>query len=107
MAKQMMAGEEDMDSLYPSDEKPAAETEQKPTEEDENAETAVIDNKILSPHGEPLKPGDEIVVQVVKNYGTESEVKYAPHKKDEGGKNSDMDDADKEIESMDNPGMTY
>ena len=40
-------------------------------------ETALIDNKILSPAGEPLKEGDKIILEVVKNYGGESEVKYA------------------------------
>lgn len=50
-------------------------------EEAEGAEnSAVVSNKILSPDGEPLKEGDEVVLQVVKNYGDESEVKYAPKK---------------------------
>lgn len=48
--------------------------------DEENAEssTALVSNKILSPEGAPLKEGDEIVVTVVKNYGDESEIKYAP-----------------------------
>ena len=47
-------------------------------DENANSQTAIVSNKILSPEGEPLKEGDEIVLQVVKNYGDESEVKYAP-----------------------------
>jgi len=46
-------------------------------------QTAVVSNKILSPEGKPLNEGDEIVLQVVKNYGDECEVKYAPHKEGE------------------------
>lgn len=79
-----------MESLYPSDNAPvtppgeAAESEapgdkESSVDEQEAAEaTAVIDNKILSPDGEPLKEGDEVVLVVVKNFGDESEVKYAP-----------------------------
>lgn len=87
----MQPGGDDMDSLY--GEGPASETAETPSsqpesvdqEEQETGEqTAVISNKILSPDGEPLNPGDEIVLQVVKNYGDESEVKYAPHKPGEG-----------------------
>lgn len=63
--------------------------EEKPSVDHENEEagesTALISNKILSPEGEPIKEGDEIVLQVVKNYGDESEVKYAPHKTGEEG----------------------
>lgn len=89
--------DEDMseESLYgspePMGEGEGAENESAESVDQEEAEgaeqTAVISNKILSPEGEPLKPGDEIVLQVVKNYGDESEVKYAPHKpgEDEGG----------------------
>ena len=58
------------------------ETADKPSVDEQNAEeqTAIISNKILSPEGGPLKEGDEVVVRVVKNYGDESEVKYAPKK---------------------------
>ena len=72
------------DSLYGSGSSAAEPETPKQSvdqEEQEDAEqTAVISNKILSPEGEPLKEGDEVVLQVVKNYGDESEVKYAPHK---------------------------
>ena len=72
-----------MDSGYGADKpKESPEPKQSVDKENEEAgqETALISNKILSPEGEPLKEGDEIVLQVVKNYGDESEVKYAPHK---------------------------
>lgn len=48
--------------------------------EEEGDSTAVVSNKILSPEGEPLKKGDEIVVRVVENYGDESLIEYAPKK---------------------------
>lgn len=76
-----------MDSLYESPGTPETPTSETPASEEaaetvdqEEAEgtTAVIDNKVLSPGGEPLKEGDEIVLVVVKNFGEESEVKYAP-----------------------------
>lgn len=75
-----------MDSAYGgksdmmSEEKSAPESID---EENAGEETAVISNKILSPEGEPLKAGDEIVLQVVENFGDESSVKYAPKKGDE------------------------
>ena len=62
-------------------ETPPAEKESVDKEEREaGEETALVSNKILSPEGEPLKEGDEIVVKVVKNYGDESEIMYAPKK---------------------------
>lgn len=70
----------------------------------ENAEesTALISNKILSPDGEPLKEGDEVVLQVVKNYGDESEVKYAPKKGGEGeGETTPTDSTESEIAALD------
>lgn len=52
----------------------------KPSVDDENAmsDTALVPNKILSPDGEPLKEGEEIVVRIVKNHGDECEIEYAP-----------------------------
>lgn len=96
---------EEMDSIY-SDE---AETPESPKEEatetvdEESAEsnTAVVDNKVLSPDGEPLKEGDEIVLKVVKNYGGECEVTYAPKKGgSEKSSKSDMDSANEELDAM-------
>lgn len=72
-----------MDSSYGS-ESSSTPKESVDQENQESMEhTVVVPNKLLSPDGEPLKAGDEIVVQVVKNYGDESEIKYAPHKKGE------------------------
>lgn len=57
----------------------SSETEQTSVDkEEQTSDTALVSNKILSPEGEPLKEGDEIVVRVVKNYGDESEIEYAP-----------------------------
>lgn len=69
-------------------EKPA---EEKPSVDEQNAgeQTAVVSNKILSPKGQSLKEGDEVVLVVVKNYGDESEVKYAPAKGGGGGEPSE------------------
>lgn len=64
------------------DESEAAPEEESVDEENKETDTAIVSNKILSPEGEPLKEGDEIVVRVVKNYGDESEIEYAPK---EGG----------------------
>lgn len=76
--------DEDMDSSYgggaaveaPPD--TGSEAAESVDEENAGAATAIVSNKILSPDGEPLKEGDEIVVRVVKNYGDESEIEYAP-----------------------------
>lgn len=64
---------------------PEQEAETKPSVDDENAmsDTALVPNKILSPDGEPLKEGEEIVVRVVKNHGDECEIEYAPKSGDE------------------------
>lgn len=93
---------EEMDSIY-SEEAEAPKEEAAETVDEESAEsnTAVVDNKVLSPDGEPLKEGDEIVLKVVKNYGGECEVIYAPAK---GGSKespkSDMDSANEELDAM-------
>lgn len=72
--------EDELDSSYSSTPAPVTPPAEKESVDDENAaaETAVVSNKILSPEGEPLREGDEIVVRVVKNYGDESEIEYAP-----------------------------
>lgn len=75
--------DEEMDSSYsePAVAPPEkSESAESVDEENAGASTAIISNKILSPDGEPLKEGDEIVVRVVKNYGDESEIEYAPKK---------------------------
>lgn len=66
-------GEDQMPSEGESDSKSV-------DEENELADTTVVPNSILDPDDEGLKEGDEIVVRVVKNYGDESEIQYAPKK---------------------------
>lgn len=73
-------GSSDAAKVTPPEEKPSVDQENK----DAGTKTALVDNKILSPEGQPLKAGDEIIVRVVKNYGTESEIEYAPKKGGEG-----------------------
>ena len=84
MAKKYDIPEDAMDGGSYGDSAPVKAPEEKQSVDQDNEEaveeTALISNKILSPEGEPLKEGDEIVLQVVKNYGDESEVKYAPKK---------------------------
>ena len=46
-------------------------------------DTALVSTKILSPEGEPVKEGDEIMVKVVSVHGDQAIIKYAP--KEEGG----------------------
>ena len=78
------------------------ETTDEETAESEN--TAILPNKVLmSPGGEMPKEGDEIVLQVVRVYGDEAEVRYAPKKEpgpDEGPMSSDG-----EIDALDKPEM--
>lgn len=95
-----------MDSMYGSQDQAPVKAPLESDHEDEGEATAVIDNKVLSPEGEPLKEGDEIVVQVVKNYGDESEIKYAPKKggESEGGEGMG---ADAELDSMSEKGRAY
>lgn len=112
----MMMDDDEMDGMYPSSEAPDETTapegegmegeEESPEsidEEEAEGDTAVIDNKVLAPEGESLKEGDEIVLVVVKNYGGESEVRYAPKKK--SGKEVQppgmMAEANSELDSMD------
>lgn len=95
-----------MDSMYGSENKAPVKPPTNSEEEDMGGATAVIDNKVLSPDGEPLKEGDEIVVQIVKNFGDECEVKYAPKKggESEGGEGMG---ADEELDSMSEKGSRY
>lgn len=105
-----------MEGLYPSDEteavSPESETEEETTTEEapesidaEEAEsnTAVVDNKILSPEGEELKEGDEVVFVVVKNYGGESEVRRKTVSASEGSVQPPgmMAEANAELDAMD------
>lgn len=86
--------DEEMDDTYSAPVTKPGSTEAKPSVDDENAmsNTAVVSNKILSPNGEPLKEGEEIVVRIVKNYGDESEIEYAP--KEGGGTEEPSDEGE-------------
>ena len=79
----------------------AGEPETTDQETAESQNSAVIANKVLTgPDGEAPKEGDEIILKVIKNYGDECEVAYAPKKptgSDEGPT------SDSEIEAMDTP----
>jgi len=101
-----------MEDVYAEEETPAAAPEAAPEEEtasvdaeeeEASGKTAVIDNKVLSPDGEPLKEGDRIILQVVKTFGDESEVRYAKAEAGEevqppGGM---MDEANAELDTLD------
>lgn len=94
-----------MDSSYGGEDtvtKPAESIDRETAE----ADTTIVPNKILSPEGEPIKPGDEIVLQVVENFGEESSVKYAPKKEGDGESYSDEEsesgtDYESELKAMD------
>jgi thiamine biosynthesis protein ThiC len=74
---------DEMDALYAEPESPAAAAPEEAAEapetidaEEADGATAVIDNKVLSPEGKPLKAGDQVILRVVRNLGDESEVAY-------------------------------
>jgi len=111
---------EEMDSLYESAQEtpetpepemesemgPEMEPEEEPEtidQEEQESESAVVSNKVLSPGGEPLKEGDKIILTVVKNYGDESEVKYATESSASSVKppGDGMAGAEAELEAMD------
>lgn len=104
MAKPVEAPDPEMDSLYEGEagggQGQKSESVDQEREED-MANTALVDNKVLAPDGEPLKAGDEIVVQVVKVYGDQSEIKYGPKKGGAAGPGPGEEDTDREIESLD------
>ena len=104
----------DDESLYasgePSAEKPemaeGEETEGEEAPESIDAEeaegsTAIVDKKVLSPDGKPLKEGDEVSLTVVKCYGEECEVRYS--KKKSGSEVQPpgmMDESNSELDAM-------
>lgn len=107
--------DDEMEGMYPSSEASAEtpapegeeaeggeETPESIDQEEAEGDTAMIDNKVLAPEGEPLKEGDEIVLVVVKNYGNESEIRYAPKKSGkEVQPSGSMAEANSELDSMD------
>ncbi len=76
--------ESDMDGLYSeeSDEPSMSDTsaEEQSEGEDKGAEphTELISSKLLM--GKSVKPGDKLILEVVKSYGDEVEVKYGSEK---------------------------
>lgn len=113
MAKPYAPSGDEMDSTYSGAPDAAPDTAaagEKQSVDEQNAmsSTALVPNKILSPEGEPLKEGDEIVVRVVKNHGEESEIEYAPKKGgDEEGPTEDETtpgNEEAEIASLDQKG---
>ncbi len=89
---QYESGDDDMGDAYGAETPVTPPKEQAESVDEENAgeDTAIIPNKILSPDGDPIKSGDEIVLQVVENFGDESSVKYAPKK----GSESEMSESE-------------
>jgi hypothetical protein len=108
----------EMEELYPA-ESPEGETETEAPEEgemdeeapeegemeeegeEEESSSAIIDNAVLRPGGEPLKEGEVVTLVVVKNYGDESEVRLKPSP--EGGRvqpPSLMEEANAELDAM-------
>lgn len=86
----------------PTEPSPEPESETETTDEEtaESENTAIVPNKVLiGADGKPPKEGDEIVVQVVKVYGDEAEVRYAPAKPSGSGYGAESTDS--EIEAMD------
>lgn len=79
----------------------AEDAEESIDQEEEGGSTAVVDSKVLSPDGKPLKEGDEVVLTVVKCYGEECEVKATTK-----GAGSEvqppgmMDESNAELDSM-------
>ena len=86
-----------MDSDYmsegdePAMDKPAAKKDE--MSEDEGGDSALLPKSLMA--GKDFKPGDEIMLEVVKVYGDEFEVKYAKEKKEpKSGMDESMDSMD-------------
>lgn len=111
LPKNVMADQAIMDEegLYPSEEETMSSENEGKEEapesidaEEAEGDTAVIDNKIISPSGEDPKEGEEIVFVVVKNYGGESEIRRKTSKQGGSVKTpSMMDEAMTELDAMD------
>lgn len=79
---------------------PPEEASESVDEENAEATEVVVPNKVLmGPDGKEPKEGDEIVVKVVKNYGDESSIIYAPAKPE--GETSETPSVDEEIAALD------
>lgn len=102
--------EGEMDSLYAGGEPGGKGPEAKESidqEEQEQTETTVVPLKILTgKDGIPPKEGEERVVKVVKIYGDEASIMYAPEKKESEAGGAGEKTADDELDEMSssNPG---
>lgn len=91
------------DDYMPSEE--AGEPPHDESKEDEGGDSALLPKSLMA--GKDFKPGDEIVLEVVKVYGDEFEVKYASEKKEKSSKPA-MDESMDSMNAMaSNPGPGY
>lgn len=74
-------------------EKPAEGAPAAPEKEDEGGTTALLPKSILG--GKDFKPGEEVVLKIVRIHDDEVEVEYAPEKPESTGPS-----ADQEIDQM-------
>jgi hypothetical protein len=111
-----MMDEDMMDSSYGKEapvtapgegDEPAVDAKPSVDEQNQMDDSALVPTKVLSPDGEPIKEGDEIVVQVVSVHGDQAIVKYAPKKggdeapSGEGETTSNYGNEDAEIAALD------
>lgn len=88
-----MAHMDDMASLYSEeeqDEAPMDEGSKESEKSEVQPHSELVSKKLMG--GQEVKPGDEIVVQVVAVHGDEVEVKYAPHKEGGQEESGEMDE---------------
>lgn len=70
----------DMDGLYSDEESEPSMPEESESSEAPEPHTELISSKMVM--GKEVKPGDRIILEVVKNYGDEIEVKYGSEEKE-------------------------
>lgn len=96
------------DQMYPdmdAEGAPAEEAAETPKDEAAEGETALLPKTILG--GKTFKPGDEVVLKIVREYENEVEVEYAPEKPEAGAEGEaapeeapTMEGAQNELSSM-------
>lgn len=100
-------GESDEASAMPEghdESTPHADKEGMEDEHDEGGETALIPKSLGA--GKPFKAGDEIVLEIVREYEAEYEVRYAKEKKGKDEpKRSQMDESTGAMDKMAKPAM--
>lgn len=81
IVKESTDSDSEMDELYSEDESDSpASTSESDTPEVE-AYSELVSKKLLS--GKSVKPGDKVILTVVKDFGDEIELKYSTEKADE------------------------